>query len=482
MNVKKNILVGIFLTSSSSIAVQTIHLITKVIIARILFPSDFGIISLAFSILSFFEIIQRLGLDDAVIKEKIKINKTIYSANTFILIITLLLCICIVVVSGKIGAFYESPALSNVLLLLAVGFAVNSFGIIPFTVLEKKMAYKKQIIIEVSEAVTYSALTIMLAIAGFAFWSLIFAYVVSYLVRTIFTLILSPLKMKLMLDIPAIKRSLTFGTKILEATILIYLFTNILSLYIGKMLNLEELGFYSMGILGPMILSQNFKTVSRKVLYPMYAKFNLKLNYSYALFIKIFKYSLLVLVPLLGIMFALSSNIIYYILGAKWLGVIPIFQIMIVYLVFDIIQNNTIYLFHANNKPSTYRNLEVVNLLILIICAPVLILKYGIIGAALSLTITTAIFSMMALYFASTLFRTSIIQVLKYTIMPFALSILIVIIITVLKSAFLSKITILNSIVLFMISMILYGALLFIFSYGEFNILKKEIQKLCPKF
>lgn len=111
--------------------------VVNLILARLLSPTDYGIVGLITVFLAVSQTIMDSGLSSALIRKKncteIDYNTMFYTNIAFGLVMFVVLFLS----SGPISRFYDKPDLSPLTKIMALNLIINSFGLIERTILTK---------------------------------------------------------------------------------------------------------------------------------------------------------------------------------------------------------------------------------------------------------------------------------------------------------------------------------------------------------
>ena len=121
---------------------QAFKFIISIVIARILDPKDFGIISVATMIIFYANNIMHFGLNVALIQRKEISDKHINSVFTVNLIIAVTLTGICILLSPYIALFFDMPELKNVFRVLSPLFIILVFHGMPVSLMERDFNYK----------------------------------------------------------------------------------------------------------------------------------------------------------------------------------------------------------------------------------------------------------------------------------------------------------------------------------------------------
>ena len=234
MSLKTKTISGLKWSFTDSIVNQIIHFVIGLILARLLSPSEYGIIGMAMVFISVSESIVQCGLGQALIR-KPNCTEADYNTMFYTNIALGLVTFSILYFSaGAIARFYHNTELILLTKVMAVNLIINSFGMVETAILTKRIDFKKQTKISVISSTTSGIVGIGLAFLGFGYWSLAIKTLTQNLVRVILLYTLSKFRAKLMYSIDSFKELFGFGIKLLIAGLINNVYKNIYQLVIGK--------------------------------------------------------------------------------------------------------------------------------------------------------------------------------------------------------------------------------------------------------
>ncbi|RYY32708.1 MAG: colanic acid exporter, partial [Sphingobacteriaceae bacterium] len=185
MSIKSKAISGAKWTTVSTAVGAVLQFAQVAIVARMLEPSSFGIVSISTLIINFLSIFAHFGFANSIIHKQEtdrKVLSTIYFFNIIIgiaLLLIIYLCIPLFV------AYYNEPALASVLKVSAFYFPIVFIGQIYNIMLEKELRFRTIALIEISGATVAICLTIVLAYQGYEAMALIYGMLAGQAVRVI---------------------------------------------------------------------------------------------------------------------------------------------------------------------------------------------------------------------------------------------------------------------------------------------------------
>ena len=139
-DIRNQTIYGLKWSALERISVQGIQFLIGVILARLLPPSDFGVIAMLTIFLAISQTIIDGGFSNALIRKVDRSEADYSTVFIFNIIIGVLLCLIVVWAAPYIAAFYEMPQLSSVMKVLALTLLFNSFSVVFYAILTINIA------------------------------------------------------------------------------------------------------------------------------------------------------------------------------------------------------------------------------------------------------------------------------------------------------------------------------------------------------
>ena len=142
------------------------------IIARLLQPSDYGLIGMAVIYLGFVQLFSEFGLGTAIITLRDLTDDQVSQLNTLSLLLGVACFAASIAVAIPVARFFQAPKLPMVIVVMSTGFVVSAFSTIPFSLLQKEMRFKRLAFMDASQSIIQATCTLALAFLGFGYWAL----------------------------------------------------------------------------------------------------------------------------------------------------------------------------------------------------------------------------------------------------------------------------------------------------------------------
>ena len=155
---KEQMAKGLKWSGISQISRYILQFIFSIFLARKLFPEDFGIISIVLAFVNLIGIFNDLGLRFAIVQKKELKDSHLTSSFWTCISISAVFFVIIIFTAPLIAIFFHKEMITPIIRIFAIKIIIDSFSIIPDTLLRRNMVFKKIAFIELSETVSYESL------------------------------------------------------------------------------------------------------------------------------------------------------------------------------------------------------------------------------------------------------------------------------------------------------------------------------------
>jgi teichuronic acid exporter len=314
---------------SGNLSNQGISFIISIILARILAPSEFGLIAMINVFFIFSNIFLDLGLVAALIQRKRTLPIHFSSAFYFNLLVGLILSVFAYFSSNLLANFYNQPILSSLTKVMSITFVINAVTIVQDAKLKKSLSFKRIAILKLTANTLAGVVGITMAYNNYGVWSLLTQFLISKLIYTI--LVWSTVRWipQLAFSIKALKQLWNFGFRVFVADFINTVLTQIDILIIGRIFPIDSLGYYQRAKSLNRMAIQFSSASLMQVLFPVFSSIQNDLERLKKIILKAMHLLSFVIFFIIGIMYLCSDNIIILLLTKKWLPSIPYFRILL---------------------------------------------------------------------------------------------------------------------------------------------------------
>lgn len=262
---------NIFWSYFSFASVKVLNLAALVILARFLTPAEFGLMAICLVAQTMFEIVSRFGLGASLISADPDDRAMEDSVFYFSAASSLVMTVALWVASPAVAAFFEMPALTDMLRMTCVALLIDGLSTVPNTLLQRKLRFRSKVVPDVTRGLVKGVAGIALAVTGFGVWALVYAYVLGAFANAIALFVVHPWRPSGPPRRAQTLHAVRFGSHLLVAEMVSLLLRNFGILLIGKMLGASALGVYNIALRIPELLIKSFTMLSGGVAHPILA-------------------------------------------------------------------------------------------------------------------------------------------------------------------------------------------------------------------
>lgn len=371
--------------------------LVNIALARLLLPEHFGTVGLAGSIFAFFKLMKELGFNQALRHKPDNIPEASAVHRSLQTILGGVICFVALAASPAVWRVYGG-IVAQIFLIFAFLDLLRSVMSTDSQLLEKELMYKQTCILSMVNLLVTSSVSLGLAFLGFGVWSLVVGTAVNTIVWFAGIWHISPFRPGFSLDKEMVKWFFRFGPYwhwmlgALASTIVLQ-FDDLL---VGSIVGAVALGFYTKAYAFARLPTSMITWVVTAPAFSIYSKLQNdrpKLSHAFCLLLST---TLRFSVPLsLGLVIS-APEWIPLILGEKWLPMLSMFQLLVVYSLLRPILDDTGALFTAVGRPRIINNILLVQAGWVFLTCPPMVYLFGANGAAISVDIALLIGVMLA--------------------------------------------------------------------------------------
>lgn len=310
-------------------AMRLIGLLSTVILARLLVPEDFGIIAMAMIVVGLLETIAYAGVDLALMRDGRSSREHYDTAWTVQLIQGALVALLLLAAAPFATGYFAEPRAAGAIQVLALRSLIGGLQNIGVVEFRKELNFAKEF-----RFTLYTKLLNFLILVGAAlvfrnYWAIVLAMASGSIIVVVLSFGMHPYRPRL--SLARVSEIWGFSQWLMVSRIGAYLSNRTDSFCVGAVLGTSAMGGYHVASELSSMPSSELVMPVRRALYPTLAKletdpeaFNSAVLSSFAVI------AALCLSVGMGLM-ALAPDVVRLFLGAKWIEVIPVVQLLAVH-------------------------------------------------------------------------------------------------------------------------------------------------------
>lgn len=423
MGLKKDFASGVFYTSLAKYSGLVIQIGITAVLARLLTPSDFGVVAIATVLIQFFNTISEAGIGPAIIQKKELSSNEIQSIFTFTLTLGLILALIFFFLSDVIAKYYEDFNLRLICRWLSLLILFSSANVVPNALLLKQKKFKIVAIRTLVIQVITGALSIYAAFSGWGMYALVLSAVSSSLFIFVANWILNPLFLKYQWS--CLSRIGSYSAYQFGFNLVNYFSRNLDKILIGKYIGLSQLGYYEKSYRLMMLPLNNIISVLTPVVHPIFSEMQAEKEEMLNKYLKLIKVMGLVSFTVMAFLYFNSEELIYLFFGMQWqMSVLP-FKILSLTVGLQVIHASTSGIYQAVNDTKGLFLTSFISSIVMIIGFLMACIHYKtIIAVSYSYLITSTLSSLFVFYILFKRFGVNLLKLFKTLSHPFILGLI----------------------------------------------------------
>lgn len=339
---------------------QMISTVVSIVLARILVPADYSIVSIVAIFFNFCDLFISGGLNTALIQMK---NADIddYSTVLWINLIMATVMYCLMFFGAPyIAKLYGKALLVPVIRVMALTFFINGYKAVLCAKVSAELQFKKFFWATFGGTLISGIVGIAMAVKGAGAWALVAQQMTNSFIDSLMLTFFVRLKIKFFISKERFKRLFSFGGKIFVANIINTAYNNLRPLIVGIKFSPTELAFYKKGEGFPSLVNSIFSNTMSAVLLPAMSKLQDDRKAMLAALRRYIKTCSFVTFPAMLGFFAVSDNFIKVILTEKWIDAAPYIRIFCIVYMLDLIQIGNVSVIQALGRTDITLKTEII--------------------------------------------------------------------------------------------------------------------------
>ncbi len=366
-DLRQTTLLGMTWTFAKTLSLQLFGLIQGIILARLLEPTDYGLIAMTQIFFAVSAVFIDSGFTSALIKKQDRTEldySTVFVANIFL---TAFFALLLVIVAPYIAQFYREPLLIKIIRANAILLILNSLNATQGTRMSINLQFKEKSIINVVVNVSVGIASIICALCGFGVWSLIYPnYLAPFLYLALFWHF-QHWRPRLNFSWQIWKSYFSFGSKILVSSLINQVFLNIYPLIIGKAFSSKDLGFYNKANDYAKLPAVTVQGVIQQVTYPVLSSIQNDESRLSSTYRRLIRMSGFLVFPLMFGLSSLAEPIIILLITDKWASSIPLLRVLCFAFIFYPVQALNTNVLYLKGRTDIALRIEIITKLFLLL-------------------------------------------------------------------------------------------------------------------
>jgi O-antigen/teichoic acid export membrane protein len=312
-------------------------LVSQIILAGLLQPSDFGVVALATSITTLIGTFVAFGIEDVLLSRRRKIR--FWIAPAFWLTLGLgSLGTLLTVAAAPLGAIvYKNPEVSRLIVILACGVPFTAAAIVPGVVLQAGLKFRFLAIYATAELTSIQVLTVVLAFAGFGGYSFVIPVPIAAVFRVLVFWRAANMRLRRRIHPALWKYLLSSGLAVFGQRLFTEARNNADRIVLGLLQNSTVVGLYFFALKLAAVPVYTLIASLYRVLLSTFAHLRTDPTRQLAAVLSASRIVAIVVLPLSSLQAVLTRPLLHLLFADRWMDSVVPMQILSVALALDVV-------------------------------------------------------------------------------------------------------------------------------------------------
>ena len=339
---------------------QGIQFILQLILARVLTPSDYGIVALITVFIAISTVFVQSGFNIALIQKKEIDEGDISSVFYISFLIAIVVYSILWIFAPIIANFYKISELGLMVRVMGIGLFLNVPNSIQNAIISRNMEFKKLFYSSLVATTISGLIGIILAYEGFGVWSLVYQQLINQISACTILWITIKWRPKLFFSIKKVKQLFSYGGKLLCSSLIETIYREFINLIVGRIYTPTMLGYYNRGNQFPNIIVTNLNGIIQSVIFPVLVSVQHDKVKVKEIMRKAIMMSSYIIFPVMIGLMVISESIVKLVLTDKWLPCVPYLRIFCLSYVLWPIHTANLQAINAIGRSDIFLKLEII--------------------------------------------------------------------------------------------------------------------------
>ncbi|HET9034259.1 MAG TPA: lipopolysaccharide biosynthesis protein [Dokdonella sp.] len=298
------------------------------VLARLLSPSDFGLIAMLLVFTSIGALLVDSGFSTSLIQRQHTTADDETTVFWFTCVISLVLFLVLWIAAPVIANFYQQAELGSLMRLVAWVLPLSALSAVPDAILTQQLRFKVRAKAEAIGVLGSATVAISLAWGGYGVWSLAWQIVTAAALRGVLLWIHSGWRPGGRFNIASFRSLFSFGSYMFLANLLGVASLRLQSLLIGKLFAPDTLGYYTLAQNVQQAPSSFMSGILNRVGLPVFSSVADQPQKLIAALRFSLRIALFLFVPCIVGIAVIAKPLIIALYGARWAPAAPLLTIL----------------------------------------------------------------------------------------------------------------------------------------------------------
>ena len=321
---------GLLWFLSTTAVWQAVSWVLTLVTARMLAPHDYGVVAMGEAVAPYLTLLAGFRLESFTVQKETYSREDEETVCSMLLVLGGSAAFIAFVCAPLLAWFYQEPQVQLPFQLISLVFILRSLQVLPRARLSRKLDFKPLAVSSMATGIFRGAMQLVLACLGFGYWSLIWGLIVNEAALFIWLAWSAGLPRRLAWNEQVVKAAFRYGAAATASTVFWTVFSTADNLVVGKLFGADILGFYAMAFYLAELPLAKLNSAIWPLLVPLFSRLRADIDEAAKAYLSINKSVMLLVAPVLLGLAVSAQEVVSVLLGANWLPLVPILQIMCV--------------------------------------------------------------------------------------------------------------------------------------------------------
>ena len=325
---KQKAISGISWSMADQVFTRGANFVINIIIARLLIPSDYGLIGMLGIFMAISQLFVDGGLSNALIKQKTPSDKDFSTVFIVNVTVSVILYFVLFFSAPAIVRFYDQPLLKDLIRAIALVLVISSLASIQGTLLTIRVDFRTKMWISVGTSLISGATGIICAYRGMGVWALVAQQLSASVAAMLLTHLFVRWMPRLVFSMESFKRLFGYSSKLLLSSLISTVYSQAYPMVIGKKFSPASVGNFTRASQFPTVVNDAVGSALNRVSFPVLSKIQDDDQRMLEVVGKFIRLSSFLVYPLLMILCGCARPLVQVLLKEQWLDCVPLMRIL----------------------------------------------------------------------------------------------------------------------------------------------------------
>ena len=328
-SMKKKLAVGAGWMTGLQLLSKVIEVGFTAVLARILFPDDFGVIAGATIFIQFASLLVEIGIGATIVQIPNLTRTDLRIGGTLVFLNGIGYFLLAQLLAPFAGDFMGIAGVEPVIRVLALVFIIQSFGIVSENVLVRDLEVRRVMIAQLmARLIGTGVIGIVLAWLGWGYWALVAATLAETSIKASWLVLIVRPPLRPLLTRAGAKRLMRRGAGFSLAKIINFMALRADNATVGRTMDAAALGYYSRAYNLMNVPADLYSRIAERLVFPAMAQVQNEPARLRKAFLSGLELTAIFGLPISALLALLAPEVIAFILGPRWTAVIAPFAVL----------------------------------------------------------------------------------------------------------------------------------------------------------